>query len=59
MSVIEKDDMRGYRIGEEIICVDCLTGKEDAELRQDQIITTADIENEEKSCFCDRCKKRL
>lgn len=59
MGVLDNDDMRGAYVGQEVVCLDCLTDKQDTELKQDEVITEADLGNEDKTYFCDRCKKRL
>lgn len=66
MGVIKNADIVGYRIGEEIICCDCVDGGEskaigDSEITnitQDNVITQEELEKEE-TYFCDRCKKQL
>ena len=59
MSIIDNEDIRSYRIGEEIVCPKCITDKEEEEITEENIIREADIDTEEKTFFCDRCKKRL
>lgn len=59
MSIIDNEDIKGYHIGEEIVCLECVTDKEDTEATEENIISEADIDTEEKTFFCDRCKKRL
>jgi len=63
MGEIKGDDIAGYRIvvegvSNEIVCHDCITQDELAELTADDIITTSEAEGEDMY-FCDRCSKRL
>lgn len=59
MGVIDNEDMRGAYVGEEVVCQNCLTELEREQLKEDRVITPEDIEDEDKTFFCDRCKKRL
>ena len=60
MSVIDNEDMRGAYVGQEVVCLNCLADEEREGLKQDEIITEADIEKDkEKTYFCDRCKNQL
>ena len=65
MTVVKAGDVLAYRIGEELVCGDCLNDKEKEALGKrdftlDQILTREEVENnDEDYYFCDRCKKRI
>ncbi len=52
-------DMAACRIGNEIVCDECITDEESQNLTQDEIITQDEIENDDGFFFCDRCKYRI
>lgn len=57
MGIINGEDIRGYRIGGELVCCDCITNAEDNAITEEDVLTEA--EDSEILLFCDRCKKRL
>lgn len=59
MSIVENEDIKGFRIGEEIVCWNCLTDEETHNLSEDWAIKIDELDQIEKTFFCDRCKKRL
>ena len=59
MGRINSDSVRGARIGQEVVCTDCITGHEWADLRDDQIFTEKDVKDSQKTYTCDRCQDRL
>lgn len=59
MGRINSDSVRGARIGQEIICTDCLTGDEWSELRDDQIFTEKDVKEAKELYTCDHCGDEL
>lgn len=65
MSTVKAKDLRGYRIGKEIVCFDCsidperITEEESENLTEKDCITAQEIEDKGGQWFCDRCKKRL
>jgi len=67
MGIIAKDDIRGYEnvdagfAGEElIVCPECITAEQEEKVKEDDIITTQDIEkDDERIFFCGVCKKQL
>jgi len=59
MGIIKKEEIRGYRFENEIVCPDCATDAELKDLNEDEIITDNEIENGDEMYFCDRCKKEL
>ena len=59
MSIIEDEEIRGVRIGKEIVCFICITDEEDTEIEEKDFITTEEIENTNKKWFCARCGIRL
>lgn len=62
--IINNDDIRGYRIDGNIVCLACtqkvMSENEARQLTQDNLILADEIENaEEQSYFCDRCNEPL
>jgi hypothetical protein len=55
--IIKNEDIRGYRIDGEIRCLKHLSGEEEQNLTEDQIITNDQIG--EDKYFCDECKEEL
>ncbi len=56
MGRFKRENIYGYCLDESIVCEDCLTDEEDANLKEDQLITQTD---EDELVFCDRCGKRI
>ncbi len=59
MGRINSDSVRGARIGQEIVCTDCITGGEWTDLHDDQIFTEKDVKDSQKTYTCDRCGDEL
>jgi hypothetical protein len=59
MATVINDEIRGYCIGGEDVCLDCTTNAERDTAALDEIIVDADIQNDETIVYCDRCKQRL
>ena len=58
MAKIKKEDVRGYYVGEEMVCVECITETEMSMVVLQDIIVSNDIENDdEHEYYCDRCGK--
>ncbi len=58
MARIKKEDIIGYELSEETVCVDCLEVAEEENLKLDQIITRNEFDDE-VFIFCDRCRDRI
>ena len=58
MARIKKEDIVGYELSEETVCVDCLEPAEEENLMLDQVITRHEFDDE-VFIFCDRCKERI
>ena len=58
MARIKKEDIVGYELSEETVCVDCLEPVEEENMKLDQIITRNEFDDE-VFIFCDRCKERI
>ncbi len=52
-------DIVGYRIANEIVCLECMESEDYEELTQDQAITQDELNQTDDTYFCDRCKKQL
>jgi hypothetical protein len=58
MSIVNKDEIKGYRIDDRIYCCDCFEElSPEPELTVDCLITEAS--DEERFCFCDECSKKF
>ena len=55
---IEKKDIIGYWVGEEIICPECINDDELRDINQDDIITEDDVDDG-VMLFCDRSGKLI
>ena len=58
IGTFKSEDIRGYRLGEEFICEECLSDAEREGLKGDDFLTDQRID-EEDFYFCDRCGKLL
>jgi len=54
----KSEEIRGYRLGEEFVCEECLDDQEREDLKGDNFLTDQGMD-EEGFYFCDRCKKLL
>ncbi len=59
MSMIDNEDVRGYRIGKEIVCPECITEEEQDKITEKDVIITKEIEDSDKQWFCDRSGEQL
>jgi hypothetical protein len=50
------EEVRGFRIEDEIVCPDCIEEEEIEEMTKGNLLTEDDLEDES---FCDRCKRKL
>jgi len=57
MGMIDNEEIRGYRVGEEISCEKCMKPEEIRALKEADLILQKELESEENLYFCDRCKK--
>jgi len=55
---LEKKDIIGYQLNEEIVCSECINDDELRDINQDDIITEDDVDDG-VMFFCDRCKKLM
>lgn len=58
MGAVKKEDVAGVRTGERVICKECLTDEEWADMKQNDIVGDTS-EDEENFYFCDRCQERI
>ena len=61
MGAISVEDIRGYCVGSEIVCSDCVTDEEVRLAKESEIILADEVEKLECDFihFCDRCKSRI
>ncbi len=59
MGIIKNDDIVGYSFQGKFVCTDCATDDDLKELKEDEVITSDDVEREEALYFCDECKKQI
>jgi hypothetical protein len=58
MSHIKADEVKGYHVGENLVCVECIEKEELESIKEDDIFTESGME-EEDYYFCDRCKEQF
>jgi len=56
MSIVKKEDIKGYRVDQEIVCEDCISAEELDDVLEGDILFE---DNADDLVFCDRCKSRL
>jgi hypothetical protein len=56
---IEARDVIAYRIGSELVCIQCAEAEEVDELTLDNIFTVDDRDGSDNLFFCDRCKELI
>ena len=61
MGMVRQEDIVAIWWDEnQIVCSECLSNDDWDNLKEDQIITSGDIERDEETLyFCDRCKKQI
>lgn len=64
MGLIRDEEIRGYRLGGRVICLDCVETDEDdiREIKEQNIITNEELEHlsyEGCTLYCDRCGEEL
>jgi len=59
MGIIKKEDIRAYRIGEELVCTECYKEAEDGEVSEENILTEDDLKKDEEKYFCNRCGEEI
>ena len=59
MGVVRAEDIIGYFVGQECVCCDCASKKEEEIVSQNEIITLDDVESDDELYFCDRCQKQI
>jgi hypothetical protein len=57
MSIVKKEDIKGYRVDQEIVCDDCISAEELDDVLESDILFQNDADDD--LVFCDRCKSRL
>ena len=50
------EEVRGFRIEDEIVCPDCIEEEEIEEMTESNLLTEDDLEGE---ISCDRCRRKL
>jgi len=58
MGTIEHKDIRGYDVGEELVCPACMKDIELTEITEASTLCEDDLDND-TDYYCDRCKKRI
>jgi hypothetical protein len=57
MSIVKRDDIKGYRVDQEIVCDDCISVEELDDVLESDILFQNDADDD--LVFCDLCKSRL
>lgn len=58
MSHIKADEVKGYHVEGNLVCVGCIEKSELESIKENDILTESQME-EEDYYFCDRCKEQL
>ena len=58
MGSIKDEDIRGYWIGETLICKDCIDKGEVEGIAEENILTESNMD-EGADYICNRCKRRI
>ncbi len=58
MAKINKDDIRGYWIGEELVCTKCIEADDQSTQEQLLLARTIDAESDFEF-YCDRCNEQI
>lgn len=56
MAIYERDEILAYKIGNDIVCLECVEQGET--ITEDDIYTKDDLEDGQ-TVFCDRCKELI
>jgi hypothetical protein len=60
MGIIKKEEIRGYRTGSEIVCLECITDQDQNQIDEESsYIMNSEVDDSDDLYFCDRCKKQL
>lgn len=60
--IIDMSEIAAYQFEGEMVHAECATPEEVSEVTLDEILTNRNleqIEDNDKACFCDRCKERI
>jgi len=58
MGIVKRDEIRGYLIESEVVCLDCASEKETNDIKGDRVLTE-DVVDGDDLYFCDRCQNEL
>lgn len=58
MGIIKNEEIVGYIIDQQCVCRDCVLKDEEKELTIEELITSDDLEHEDRY-FCDRCHTEI
>ncbi len=59
MGVHKNEDVIGYRIGEEVVCRDCVSKEEADNVEEEDLILESEEANNDDLIFCNRCNKKI
>jgi len=59
MGIVRDEEIRSYRIGELIVCPECVEADELRNFKQGHIIDDDEIEKSDTHYFCERCENEL
>jgi hypothetical protein len=58
IAMVKKKAIRAYQLDEELVCKECITKKEQQDLRADDTLTNDDL-HDDLLLTCDRCKRQI
>ena len=56
---VKLDEVVAYHVDDEVVCTDCVTDAEMAEVTADDVMTREECERAVDLAFCDRCRERI
>ena len=59
MGRIPFNEIAGQLINGQVVCPECISNEEAANVKEDELITWESVKEAEAIFFCDRCKARL
>lgn len=59
MGMVKNEDIKGYRVGEDVVCPDCMKPEEIRAIKQNELILLRELEDQENIYWCDRCGKLI
>jgi hypothetical protein len=63
MGIIKNSEIRGYHFSTgrftEVVCLDCVDEEDLEDLKEDDILTEKELEEDDCKFFCNRCREKI